>query len=182
METTVTANFEHPSAAEDAASALVDAGIPQSSVLVFPGDSEEVLRARRLASPNHIHRALVPPDVGAAMGFTAGFLGGGFGGLLLGSGVLNIMGKQAAMSVGPFWAAVIGALALGLAGALAGHIFNAPLPALDPAHDVGPRPRFTVVAVTVPEERAQEAVAAIDAKRPRDVRIWRSGEGGWVPA
>src|SRR5690606_12151386 len=144
--------------------------------------SEEVLRARRLASPNHIHRALVPPDVGAAMGFTAGFLGGGFGGLLLGSGVLNIMGKQAAMSVGPFWAAVIGALALGVAGALAGYFFNSPLPLLDPAHGSGPRPPLPLVTVPLPELRVLDALAAVDAKRPRDVTVWRSGEGGWVPA
>ena len=182
METTVTANFEHPSAAEDAASALVSAGIPQSDVLVFPGDSDEVLRARRLASPNHIHRTIVPPDVGAAMGFTAGFLGGGFFGLLLGSGVLNVMGKGPAMAIGPFWSSVIGAVALGLAGALAGYIFNAPLPVLDPVHETAPQPRLTVVTATLPAEGAQAALDALGSKRPRDVTVWRRDEGGWVPA
>ena len=182
MESTVTANFEHPSAAEDAASALVQAGFQESQVLVFPGDSDDVLRAKRLASPNLIHRAVVPPDVGAAMGFTAGFLGGGFAGLLLGSGVLNVMGKEAAISVGPFWSAVIGAVALGLIGALAGHLFNVPLPTLDPAPAEPASPRLTVVSVTLPDDRVQEAVDTISGKAPRDVRVWRRVSEVWVPA
>lgn len=182
MESNVTANFEHPSAAEDAASALVETGFPQADVLVFSGDSDEVMRARRLASPNHTERGIVPSEVGAAMGFTAGFLGGGFFGLLMGSGALSIMGKEAATAVGPFWAAVIGAVLLGLAGALAGYIFNAPLPVLDPVPEGAASPRLTVVSVRVPSDKAQDAASTLENKRPRDVTVWRRTEGGSVPA
>ena len=182
MDSTVTANFEHPSAAEDAATALLAAGVPRDDVLVFPAESDEFLRAQRLASPNHVDRGFVPPEVGAALGFTLGFLGGGFLGLLLGTGLLNVMGREPAMAVGPFWASLIGALVLGAAGALAGYIANVPLPALDPAPESPRTPRLTVVSVSVPADRAVEVVDSLAAMRPRDVTVWRRSEAGWMTA
>ncbi|HLV13169.1 MAG TPA: hypothetical protein VKY42_12025 [Trueperaceae bacterium] len=182
METTVTASFDHPSAAEDAASALVQAGLQRSDVLVFPADSDEVVRALRMASPNHEHRAVVPPEVGSVMGFTLGFLGGGFFGLLMGAGALNIMGREPAMAAGPFWSAVIGAVVLGAAGALCGFLFNAPLPSLDPAPERPAEPRLTVVSAAVPADAATGIADALAERQPRDLRVWRRTPAGWVPA
>ncbi len=182
METTVTASFDDPDAAEEAAATLAQAGVEGGEVLVFPAESDEVLRALRMASPNHTERALVPPEIGAAMGFTLGFLGGGFFGLLLGAGVLPIMGREPAMAAGPFWSAVVGALVLGAAGALCGFIFNAPLPALDPAPAREPEPRLTVLAVSVPADRAAAVADALAAKGPRRLGVWRRTPAGWLPA
>src|SRR5690606_22111737 len=181
METTVTASFVDPAAAEEAAATLAQAGVAEGDVLVFPADADEVVRALRMASPNHQERAIVPAEVGAAMGFTLGFLGGGFFGLLLGAGVLNIMGKEPAMAAGPFWSAAIDALLLGLAGALGGYIFNAPLPALDPAPARDPEPRLIVVAVSVPAERAADVTDALATKGPHQVGVWRRTPAGWLP-
>lgn len=182
METTVTASFEDPAAAEDAAATLAQAGVGEDDVLVFPADSDEVMRALRMASPNQVERALVAPELGTALGFTLGFLGGGFFGLLLGSGVLPIMGREPAMAAGPFWSAAVGALVLGAAGALCGFLFNAPLPALDPAPAREPEPRLTVLSVSVPDDRAAAVAEALRGKGPRQLGVWRRTPAGWLPA
>ena len=182
MESNVTASFEDPAAAEDATAALAQAGVGEADVLVFPAESDEVLRELRAKSPNHHERALVAPELGAAAGFTLGFLGGGFFGLLLGSGVLAIMGREPAMAVGPFWSAVIGALALGFAGALGGYVFNAPLPALDPAPERSREPRLTVVSVSVPDEKARDVAEALASKGARRLGVWRRTPAGWLPS
>lgn len=182
-QSSVTAVFEHPSAAHDAQSALAEAGLAVGDVAVIPGESEDVLRSRRLASPNESQRAIVPADVGGAIGFTLGFLGGGFIGLLLGSGALNIMGREPAMAVGPFWSAVIGALVLGLGGAIAGFVFNAPLPDLDPAPEsTGTRKRLTILSVEAPSEHELEVVALLERFGPSRLQVWRRTDGSWLPA
>lgn len=182
METSsVTAVFEHPSAARDAEAALIDAGLDSSAVTLQPGESEEVLRRQRLVSPNEVQRGLIPPDVGAAMGFTAGFLGGAFLGLLLGSGNLAIMGREPAMAVGPFWSALIGAIVLGLAGALMGFLFNTPVPKLDPVDEKGAkRPRLTIVNAGA-DDQVDEVVGVLQRFSPSSVQVWRRGETGWLP-
>src|SRR5690606_13887658 len=104
----ITALFEHPSAAQDAATALMDAGFDKSSVRLQPGASEDVIRTERNQDPDLIYRGFMPADRGLSLGFVAGFLGGGLFGLMLGSGSLEVMGMEPAMAVGPFWSAVIG--------------------------------------------------------------------------
>lgn len=181
-QTSITAVFDHPSAARDAEAALAGSDLGIATVNVVPGESEEVIRRRRLASPNEIQRAVVPPDIGGAVGFTLGFLGGGFFGLLLGSGALNIMGKEPAMAAGPFWSALIGAVVLGLAGALAGFIFNAPLPALDPAPESDDvQRRLTIVNASVPAERQGEAVELLERFGPSKLQAWSRVDGSWLP-
>ena len=185
MDSTVTANFEHPSAAEDAATALLAAGVPRDDVLVFPAESDEFLRAQRLASPNLVERGFVAPEVGAAMGFTLGFLGGGFLGLLLGTGSLRIMGVGPAMAVGPFLSAAIGAVVLGLAGALAGYIFNASLPQPEPAPLAPSATRssdVTILRVGAPQEREGELLDLLNRFSPKQVDVWRNENGDWLPA
>lgn len=181
----VVAEFEHPSAAQDALNALVEAGFDRSQIGLVAGASEEALRRRRLQEPDEYERAVVPPDTGAAMGFALGFLGGGFLGLLLGSGALELMGRQPAMAVGPFWAAAIGAVVLGLAGGLAGYLFNAPLPRLEPAtlENGLSGPRIpTVLNLQAEGERAAEAGAVVGRFGPERVAVWRPENGSWVPA
>lgn len=181
----VTAVFDHPSAAQDAGRAVAEAGFGQGEVSIVAGESDEIVRARRLASPNETARALVPPDVGAAAGFMLGFLGGGFLGLLLGTGTLRIMGVGPAMAAGPFLSAAIGAVVLGLGLALAGYIFNAPLPNLEPAPLVSGSPRpvsRTILRVGAAPERVNELVELLNRFSPQQVSVWRSADGDWLPA
>lgn len=180
----VTAVFDHPSAAQDAGRALAEAGFGQGEMSIVAGESDEIVRARRLASPNETERAIVPADVGAAAGFTLGFLGGGFLGLLLGTGVLPIMGVGPAMATGPFLSAAIGAVVLGLGGALAGYILNAPLPNLEPAPLVAGSPRpasRTILRVGATPERETELVDLLNRFSPQQLSIWRSTNGDWLP-
>lgn len=178
----VIAVFDHPSAANDAANALVDAGLDRSAVRVIAGASEDVLRRQRQASPDVSERGFMPPENGAALGFVAGFLGGGFLGLVMGSGALNVMGKDAAMQAGPFWAAAIGAIVLGAAGALAGFILNAPLPRLEPPHATAEhRGTITIVQAAVAPDDSAGALTALDRHHPADVRVWARDDGSWTP-
>ncbi len=178
----VTALFEHPSAAQDAATALVDAGFDRGGVKLFPGASDEVLRFERSLDPDVVYRGFVPADRGGATGFVLGFLGGGLFGLMLGSGALNIMGREPAMAAGPFWSAAIGAVVLGLACALAGYIMNTPLPRLEPPHEEPRRrPAPTVVSVTADEAEIDRAREAIERSAPTRITVWRGDEGDWSP-
>lgn len=178
----VTALFEHPSAAQDAATALVDAGFARENVHVQPGASDEVLRTERNQDPDLVYRGFVPADKGMSLGFVVGFLGGGLFGLMLGSGSLNLMGKEAAMAVGPFWSAVIGAVLLGLAGAFAGHVFNSPIPAPEPPERDNLRQSYpTIVSVDAGEADALRAREALERFSARSVAVWRADNGDWLP-
>ena len=182
--TDITAVFDHPSAAQDAGRALAEAGFGHNELSIVAGESDEIVRARRMASPNEIVRAVVPPDTGAALGFVLGFLGGGLLGLLLGTGTLRIMGVGPAMAAGPFLSAAIGAVVLGLGLALAGYIFNAPLPKLEPTPLVtgSPRPTSrTILRVDASPERATELVELLSRFKPQQVSVWRSNNGDWLP-
>lgn len=178
----VTALFDHPSAAQDAATALIDAGFDKDLVKVQPGASEQVLRFERNQDPDMLPRGLLPPDNGGALGFVAGFLGGGLLGLILGSGSLFIMGQQAAVAVGPFWSAVIGAVLFGLVGAFCGYTFNSPLPKLEPPEAEGPRQSTpTIVSVATDGSRAQAAKEALQHSSPAHVTVWQATNGDWSP-
>lgn len=178
----VTAQYDHPSKARDAAAALEAAGFDKGSVRVVAGASDEILRAQRQSDPYVLERDEVPPTTGAAMGFVVGLLGFGFLGLLTGSGLVNVMGKEAAQAVGPFWAAVIAGGVGGLALALAGYVFNAPLPLAEPPeHAPGkPDPRTFVSVLTEPGRQAA-ATAALSRFEPGLVTEWLANDGEWLP-
>jgi len=180
---TVTALFEHPSAAQDAATALLDAGFDRGNVKLFPGASEDVVRHERNLDPDVVHRGFMPPENGGALGFVLGFLGGGLLGLMLGSGALDIMGREPAMAVGPFWSAAIGAVVLGLAGALAGYLLNSPLPRLEPPSEesLRRRPAPTVVSVATSGDGVQRARETLERSGPTRVSVWRADNGDWSP-
>ncbi len=178
----LTALFEHPSAAQDAATALVDAGFDKSSVQLRPGASEDVLRTERNQDPDLIYRGVMSTDKGLSLGFVAGFLGGGLFGLMLGSGGLELMGKEPAMAAGPFWSAVIGAVVLGLAGAFAGFLFNSPLPKPEPPEGSSVRSSYpTIVSVTGTGEELQRARDMLERSSPKSVSVWQADNGDWAP-
>lgn len=179
---TVTAEYAHPSAAQDAAAALTGAGFDAHDISVVPGASDEVLRAQRRADPYVIERAEVAPATGAAMGFVVGLLGFGFLGLLMGSGLVNLFGKAAAQAVGPFWAAVIGGGVFGLAFALAGFIFNAPLPLPEPpTHALGKPDSRTFVSVFTNPQGQETASATLARFEPSGLKAWHADNGDWMP-
>lgn len=178
----VTAQYDHPSKARDAAAALEAAGFDKGSVMVVAGASDEVLRAQRQSDPYVLERGEVPPATGAALGFVVGLAGFGFLGLLTGSGLVNIMGKEAAQAIGPFWAAVVAGGVGGLGLALAGYVFNAPLPLAEPPeHAPGkPDPRTFVSVLTEPGKEAA-ASAALSRFEPGLLTEWRGDDGEWLP-
>lgn len=160
----------------------MDAGFEREAISLLPTASEDVLRTRRSLPIDAYHRAEVPPDTGAAMGFTLGFLGGGFLGLILGTGAVPLMGMGPAMSIGPFWSAAIGAVVLGLAGALAGYIFNAPLPRLEPqGYDPAARsPRIgTIISVLTADEKIDEVRTLLGRFSPTGLKVWSPSEDTW---
>ena len=178
----ITALYEHPSAAQDAATALVDAGFDRTTVRLQPGASEDVLRFERNQDPDLIHRGILPPDRAASLGFVAGFLGGGLFGLIMGTGALNLMGREPAMAVGPFWSAAIGAVVLGLAGAFAAYVMNVPLPKLQPPQGETLRHSFpTIVSVSTSAADAPRAKEALERSAPRSVTVWGTDGADWTP-
>lgn len=178
----ITALFEHPSAAQDAATALVDAGFDKSSVQLRPGASEDVLRTERNQDPDLIYREAVSTDKGLSMGFVVGFLGGGLFGLMLGSGGLELMGMEPAMAIGPFWSAAIGAVVLGLSGALAGFLYNSPLPKPEPPEGNHVRSSYpTIVSVTTSGDELQRAREMLERSSPKSVSVWQADNGDWAP-
>ncbi len=209
MESNVTAVFDHVSAANDAQRALVDAGFDKDSVRVFPALTEAA-RHRLLHAPSDDQeRGLTTPQNGLGLGFVAGFFAGGGLGLWLASGTLDLMGKGPAMAAGPFLSTLIGAVALGALGALAGYVFNAPLPrpesdkpeadgGSDPTivtqeargtphpawEHLGGRPSLdaTIVTVRVESERSEEARAILSGiGSRRSVSVWHNTGRGWEP-
>lgn len=178
----ITALFDHPSAAQDAVTALTDAGFDKDNVRLQPGAAEDVLSTERNQDPDLVYRGFMPSDKGLSLGFVVGFLGGGLFGLMLGSGALELMGKEPAMAVGPFWSAVIGAVVLGLAGAFGGYVFNAPLPAPEPPQGDNLRHAFpTIVTVNTTDADAQRAREALQRSSPASVTVWQADNGDWVP-
>lgn len=178
----VTAQFDSPAAAREAAAALTGAGFDAGDVSVVAGASDDVLRAQRRADPYVIERGEVPPVSGAAMAFIVGLLGFGLLGLVMGSGLLNLFGKEAAMAVGPFWAAVIGGGVFGLAFALAGYIFNSPLPLPEPPEHAAGRPDTrTFVSVTTTTAQEQAAAAELGRFAPSVMQVWHADDGDWLP-
>ncbi len=178
----IVALFEHPSAGQDAATALLDAGFDREGVSRQPGASDEVLRTERNQDPDVIQRGFIPAEKGLGMGFALGFLGGGFFGLLLGSGSLNFPGMEPAMAAGPFWSAVIGAVAAGFAGAFAGYMINTPLPAPEPAHGGHHRQSYpTIVSVTTTSDDTTKAREVIERSAPASVTVWQADDGDWTP-
>lgn len=179
---TVTAEFAHPSAARDAAAALADAGFGENAVSVVPGADDAVLRAQRQADPYVIERGEMPPANGAVLGFIVGLLGFGLLGLLMGSGLINLFGKEAAQAVGPFWAAVIGGGVFGLAFALAGFIFNSPLPLPEPPEQAAGKPDTrTFVSVATGPQQEQAASEALTRFTPGSLQVWHADNGDWLP-
>lgn len=179
---TVTALFDHPSAAQDAATALASAGYGSEQVTVQPFASDEVLKAERNQDPDLVYRGVIPADRGGALGFVIGFLGGFGLGLLLGTGSVNVMGIEPAVNAGPFLSALIGALVLGVAGAFMGYTFNAPLNRPEPP--VGDPPRLaspTVVSVKATPESAEEVVEVLKGANPSRLSSWRADNGEWAP-
>ncbi len=177
----LTAIFDHPSAAQDAATALVNAGFEKEAVRVVPSTSDEVMRRLRNSDPDVIERDVMPPTNGAALGFVAGFLGGGLLGLIMGAGWLHVMGQVAAQTVGPFWAAVIGGVTFGLIGALWGFLFNVPLPRLDPPetglHATSAR---TIVSLMTSDEKEELARGTVEQLHPTRMSLWRADNGDWA--
>lgn len=177
----LTAIFDHPSAAQDAATALVKAGFDKDSVRVVPSTSDEVMRRLRNADPDVIERGVMPPANGAALGFVAGFLGGGFLGLIMGAGALHMMGQEPAMALGPFWAAVLAGVSFGLIGAFMGFVLNAPLPKLEPPEgELHATSARTIVSLLTNDEKEELARGTVEQLQPTRMSMWRADNGDWT--
>lgn len=178
----VTALFDHPSAAQDAATALEDAGFTSESVTLLPLASEEVLRKERNQDPYVLYRGVTTPERGGAAGFVIGFLGGGLVGLMMGAGALHMMGMEPAVAAGPFWSAVTGALLLGFGCAFMGFTFNSPLNKPQPPTGMAPKEgASTIVTVAADAQGAEQAREALERQSAAKVTTWQADNGDWAP-
>lgn len=202
MQDNVTAVFDHPSAANDAVAALVEAGFAREAIHVLPAVDAALRRADRKRDPHVLERAVVDPRSGtpieplngAAIGAVVGFCVGAAVAVLMATGNITIMGMGPAMRAGPFLAGVIGGLVLGFAGFVGGWTANAPLPKLEEpmtapvlglesmAHPHRGTPDTTIVHVVLEADRAAEARAVLERFKEHDnVSVWQRADGSWEP-
>lgn len=178
----VLAVFDHPSAAQDAASKLTGLGLAKESVLVLPSESDERVRFERAQDPDLLYRGFVDPAKGAAVGFLVGSLTLGLLGLLLGSGWLYLMGMGPAMAAGAFWSTAIGVVIGGLAGLFAGYTLNSPLMQPEPPH--GPHEHGsgpTILSVNTSSADLERTTSALSDTAAKRVSVWGASNGDWRP-
>lgn len=94
----------------------------------FRGEDISALLPDRQATKTFAHEKHTKAPEGAAIGATAGVVGGGALGLLLGLGMIAIPGLGAFLAAGPIMGALAGAGAGGAVGTLAGALVGMGLP------------------------------------------------------
>lgn len=180
---TVIGIFNSRKQAEEALSTLLNAGVPESSIVYFTGvDAPQEIEAIRTTDAE-------APGMGKTMGtFLGGVMGAGAG-LSLGSAVASLL----VPGVGPIMAAGLGAAALlGIGGAtVGGSVGNASEGAMDegiPKDDVFfyrdqlKQKRSLVVVSTQTDEGAASVRSILDHKGAEDIETarkqWETAHAG----
>jgi hypothetical protein len=180
MTQTIVALYDTVQAAERAVRDLRGAGVPDRDISLVAADAQ-----------GEYARGLKPDDSSATeKGIGLGAALGGLGGLLVGLGALTIPGIGPVVAAGPLATAIsalvgagAGALAGGAAGGLLGALVDAGLPKEQAEfYAEGVRRGGTLLAVSVPNERVDQARAILERHDPVDVEEraanWR--QQGWT--
>ena len=172
MTRTVIGLYDRLEDAQNAVSELVSAGFPREDISVVAADTEGKFKTY-VGEPGE--------DVGegGATGAGVGAAVGGLGGLLIGLGALAIPGIGPVVAAGPIASALIGAGVGAVTGGLLGALIDAGVPEEQAnLYAEGVRRGGTLVKVTTPEDRVDEANHIMDRFNPIDIdqraTTWRS--------
>ena len=172
MTTTVVGLYDRLEDAQNATSALVSAGFAREDISVVAADTEGKFRT-------YVGEPGEDAGTGAAAGAVGGAAIGGLSGLLVGLGALAIPGIGPVLAAGPILSALIGAGVGAVTGGLLGALVDAGVPE-EQAHlyAEGVRRGGTLVKLSAPEDRVEEATEIMDRYDPIDIdqraTTWRS--------
>jgi len=176
MATTVIGLYDRLEDAQNAVSELVSAGFARENISIVAADTEGKFKTY-VGAPGD------EAGEGAAAGAGVGAVVGGLGGLLVGLGALAIPGIGPVLAAGPIASALIGAGVGAGVGAVTGGLIGALVDLGVPEEQAnlyaeGVRRGGTLVKVTTPEDRSNEANRIMDRFDPIDIDqragTWRS--------
>lgn len=172
MATTVIGLYDRLEDAQTAVSELVSAGFPRENISIVAADTEGKFKT-------YVGESSAEGGEGMATGAGLGAAVGGLGGLLLGIGALAIPGIGPVLAAGPLASALIGAGVGAVTGGLIGALVDAGIPEEQAnLYAEGVRRGGTLVKVTAPEDRVDEANRIMDRFNPIDIdqraTTWRS--------
>ena len=170
--TTVIGLYDRLEDAQNAVSELVSAGFSRENISIVAADTEGKFKTY-VGAPGEeaVEGAATGAGVGAAIG--------GLGGLLVGIGALAIPGIGPVLAAGPIASALIGMGVGAVTGGLIGALVDAGVPEEQAnLYAEGIRRGGTLVKVTTPEDRVDEANRIMDRFNPIDIdqraTTWRS--------
>jgi hypothetical protein len=172
MATTVIGLYDRLEDAQNAVSELVSAGFPREDISIVAADTEGKFKT-------YVGESSAEGGEGVATGAGIGAAVGGLGGLLIGIGALAIPGIGPVLAAGPLASALIGAGVGAVTGGLLGALVDAGVPEEQAnLYAEGVRRGGTLVKVTAPEDRVDEANRIMDRFNPIDIdqraTTWRS--------
>ena len=172
MATTVIGLYDRLEDAQNAVSELVSAGFPREDISIVAADTEGKFKT-------YVGESSAEGGEGMATGAGIGAAVGGLGGLLIGIGALVIPGIGPVLAAGPLASALIGAGVGAVTGGLLGALVDAGVPEEQAnLYAEGVRRGGTLVKVTAPEDRVDEANRIMDRFNPIDIdqraTTWRS--------
>ena len=172
MATTVIGLYDRLEDAQNAISELVSAGFPRENISIVAADTEGKFKT-------YVGESSAEGGEGIATGAGIGAAVGGLGGLLIGIGALAIPGIGPVLAAGPLASALIGAGVGAVTGGLLGALVDAGIPEEQAnLYTEGVRRGGTLVKVTAPEDRVDEANRIMDRFNPIDIdqraTTWRS--------
>ena len=172
MATTVIGLYDRLEDAQNAVSELVSAGFPREDISIVAADTEGKFKT-------YVGESSAEGGEGMATGAGLGAAVGGLGGLLIGIGALAIPGIGPVLAAGPIASALIGAGVGAVTGGLLGALVDAGVPEEQAnLYAEGVRRGGTLVKVTAPEDRVDEANRIMDRFNPIDIdqraTTWRS--------
>ena len=174
MATTVIGLYDRLDDAQNAVSELVSAGFPRENISIVAADTEGKFKT-------YMGESSAEGGEGVAPGAGVGAAVGGLGGLLVGLGALAIPGIGPVLAAGPIATALIGMGVGAVTGGLIGALVDAGVPEEQAnLYAEGVRRGGTLVKVTAPEDRVDEANRIMDRFNPIDIdqraTTWRSEE------
>jgi hypothetical protein len=172
MATTVIGLYDRLEDAQNAVSGLVSAGFPRENISIVAADTEGKFKT-------YVGESSAEGGEGVATGAGVGAAIGGLGGLLVGIGALAIPGIGPVLAAGPIASALIGMGVGAVTGGLIGALVDAGVPEEQAnLYAEGVRRGGTLVKVTTPEDRVDEANRIMDRFNPIDIdqraTTWRS--------